>query len=376
MEGFRNYERAAAEFSPEINVITGTNAQGKTNLLEAVYLLTGGKSFRARSDGELIGFGREEAEIFAEIDARGREQSVRLRLARGQKKRITRNGVKTGASELSEMICAVLFCPDDLELVKAGAAQRRKLLDMDISQLRPGYAAALSEYNRLCAHKLRILKDWENREDLRALLDDFSASMCRVGSKLIRYRAAFTARLAEKAREIALDFSGGGESLSIAYQTVSSVTDPLAPQSAVLEQLRAHQAAHRQAEILARTCLTGPHKDDLVFCVNGVPAKNYASQGQTRTAVLSVKLAEREIFLEETGEYPILLLDDVLSELDADRQAYVLGSIGGGQTLITCCEDGGLAARTGGRILTVSGGIIRSRQRPGEEPFPGETGAL
>ncbi|MCL2342421.1 MAG: DNA replication/repair protein RecF [Firmicutes bacterium] len=358
LKNFRNYENAAAGFSPGINVIAGENAQGKTNLLEAVFLLSGGKSFRTRFDSELIGFDRETAELLADVETQGRKQSISVHLKRGQKKSITRNGVKTAAPELSEVLCAVLFCPDDLELIKAGAAARRRLLDLSISQLRPGYAVALAEYNRLYAHKLRILKDCAAKGSLRETLGDFSEAMCRAGAKLIRYRASFIARLGPHAREIARDFSGGAERLDVAYRTVSAVTDPLGSPHVILEQLRAHMAAHREAELCASSCLSGPHKDDLEIKINGVPARAFASQGQTRTAALSLKLAEREIFLEECGEYPILLLDDVLSELDQRRQAFVLNRIGGGQTLITCCEDDGVADRTGGKILTVKGGAI------------------
>ena len=358
LNGFRNYENAFAEFSPEINVITGQNAQGKTNLLEAIYILTGGKSFRTRFDGEIIGFDYSGAEILANIYAQGRDQTVRVLLNRGQRKTITRNGVKTAASELTNLLRAVLFCPDDLDLIKTGASARRRLLDMSISQLRPGYAALISEYNRLHDHKMSILKEYDRRPDLLKTLDDFSQAMCATSAKLIRYRAAFTQKLAVKAQKIAMEFSGGGETLDISYKTVSAVTDPLAPTHTVLEQLYAHMFALRNAELSARACLSGAHKDDLDIRINGVPARSYASQGQARTAALSIKLGEREIFLEETGEYPVLLLDDVLSELDQRRQSFVLNRIGGGQTLITCCEDEGIVQKTGGRVLTVKSGEI------------------
>lgn len=358
LSGFRNFDMATTEFAPGINVISGNNAQGKTNLLEAVYMLSGGRSFRTRFDKELIGFEYDAAEILADINACGRDQTLRLMLRRGQRKSITRNGVRTAVSELSEMLTAVLFCPDDLDLIKDGASARRRLLDQTISQLRPGYAALISEYNRLHEHKMRILRDSEIRPDLVATLDDFSQSMCRAGAQIIRYRAAFTLRLDEAAREIALDFSGGKEIMSIRYKTVSTVTDPTSSASQILQQLYEHQAQHKNAELASRTCLSGIHRDDLEIEINGVSARSFASQGQTRTAALSIKLAEREIFLDETDEYPVLLLDDVLSELDSKRQEFVLNRIGGGQTLITCCEDESIISRTGGRVLTVKEGVV------------------
>ena len=263
------------------------------------------------------------------------------------------------AGELAGTVNTVLFCPDDLNLIKEGAAVRRRLLDNAISQIRPKYAELLGEFNRLYEHKTRILKDWREKPSLLDTLDEFSDALCRISAQLIRYRAAFTARLDEAAAPIHKEFSGEGEELKIRYATVSTVTDPFAPARDIYYQICDHQERHRQAEIDSQQCLTGAHKDDLEIFINGRSARSFASQGQTRTAALSVKLAEREIFLAETGEYPILLLDDVLSELDDARQAFVLNRIGGGQTLITCCEDENISSRTGGKVLFVEKGRIR-----------------
>ena len=183
--------------------------------------------------------------------------------------------------------------------------------------------------------------------------------MARASAQLIRYRAAFALRLSEAAAPIHRDFSDGLEELSVQYRTVSSVRDPFASAKEIYYDICDHQERHRQAELDSAQCLTGAHKDDLEIDINGKNARAFASQGQTRTAALSLKLAEREIFLRESGEYPILLLDDVLSELDQRRQEFVLNRIGGGQTLITCCEDEGISRRTGGRVLFVEGGRIR-----------------
>ena len=359
LSGFRNYEHGLAEFDPGINVITGQNAQGKTNLLEAVYMLTGGRSFRTRFDREIIGFDYDMGEILADVNANGRDVTLKIVLKRGQRKQILQNGAKKTASELSGALTAVLFCPDDLDLIRDGASARRRLMDMAICQLRPGYAALLSQYNKLFEHKSRILRDWREKPSLLETLDDFSHGMCRVSAQLIRYRASFVKRLGEEAMPIHDEFSGGRERLELCYKTVSSVTDPFAPAGEILDRIYEHQKTHRQAELESGMCLTGIHKDDIDISINGRSARSFASQGQTRTAALSLKLAEREIHLDQTGEYPILLLDDVLSELDAGRQEFVLNRIGGGQTLITCCEDEGIAKRTGGKVLSVSGGVIR-----------------
>ena len=332
LNGWRNYEFAAAEFSPGTNVITGENAQGKTNLLEAVYLLTGGKSFRTRFDKELIGFGYTSAEVLADVFAFGREQTVRIVLRQGQRKQIWQNGVKKTAAELAGNFAAVLFCPDDLNIIRDGPAARRRMMDMAISQLRPKYGALLAEYSRLYDQKSAILRDWHEKP---SLLDTLAAA------------------------PIHADFSGGRDKLTLAYRTVSTVADALGTEKEIYYALCDHQEQHRRAELDSGQCLTGAHKDDLLIDINGQSARAFASQGQTRTAALSLKLAEREIFHDEFDEYPVLMLDDVLSELDAQRQAFVLNRIGGGQTLITCCEDARIAERTGGRVLTVENGVIR-----------------
>ena len=359
LNGFRNYDFETAEFDAGTNVICGPNAQGKTNLLEAVYLLAMGRSFRTRFDKELVGFDSDGADILADVTSHGREQTINIRLTPGKPKRILVNAVRKNAGELSDTVNTVLFCPDDLNLIKEGAAVRRRLMDNAICQIRPRYAEILSDFNRLYENKTRILKDWHEKPTLLDTLDDFSDGMARASAQLIRYRAAFALRLSEAAAPIHRDFSDGQEELQVQYKTVSSVRDPFASAKEIYYDICDHQERHRQAELDSAQCLTGAHKDDLEIDINGKNARAFASQGQTRTAALSLKLAEREIFLKETGEYPILLLDDVLSELDQRRQEFVLNRIGGGQTLITCCEDEGISKRTGGRVLFVEGGRIR-----------------
>ncbi|MBQ8974276.1 MAG: DNA replication/repair protein RecF [Oscillospiraceae bacterium] len=359
LEGFRNYDRATARFADNVNVITGRNAQGKTNLLEGLYFLAGGKSFRSRFDREIIGFNRDSAVIKADITSGGRQQNIEIRLNRGRKKQIFVNSVKLKtAAELSGRMTAVIFCPDDLYLIKSGAAARRRLMDMCLCQLRPRYAAALADYNRLYEDKSRILKDWREKPSLLDALDEFNLQMCYKSAQIIYYRANFARLLSEHAARIHRDFSGGGEELSVRYQTMKTVSEPTRAPKELLGEVIEHQRSHKSAEIDSGMCLSGIHKDDLLIDINGSPAKSYASQGQTRTAALSLKLAEREIHMQDAGEYPILLLDDVLSELDAGRQDFVLNMIGQGQVFITCCEDENIASRTGGRVITVEDGRI------------------
>lgn len=340
LDFFRNYLHLDAKFSPELNVICGENAQGKTNLLEAVAYLSTASSHRARYDKELIQFGVDSAFIKGEILSRDRDFTLEARLSRNARKQLFSNGVRLKtAGELAGVLNTVLFCPEDLYLIREGAVERRRFLDSCICQLRPRYAAALAEYRKLYDQKTRILRDWEEKPSLLETLDDFNLRMAQTGAVLIHYRAHFIRKLREYAPPIHREFSGGREILALRYETVKTVVDPEASPKEIFPQLLDHQESHRQAELDARQCLSGPHKDDLTVELDGMSAKQFASQGQTRTAALSLKLGSREIFYHDTGEWPVLLLDDVLSELDARRQAFVLGHINGGQVFITCCED-------------------------------------
>ena len=358
LDFFRNYLHLEASFDRDVNVIFGDNAQGKTNLLEAIAYLSG-VSHRARYDRELIQFGVDRAFLRGQVESRGRNFTLEAELHRGSRRTLRSNGVKlkTGA-DLAGIFQSVLFCPEDLTLIRSGASERRRFLDECIAQLRPRYAAALAEYRRLHEHKTRILRDSEEKPSLLETLDEFSLGMAKAGAVLIHYRAHFVKKLQETAPPIHADCSGGREALSLGYETVSTVTNPLAGEREIFAQLLRHQEEHRAAEVASRTCLSGPHKDDLLVDINGQSARTFSSQGQTRTAALSLKLAERDIFQADTGEYPVLLLDDVLSELDPRRQEFVLNRIRGGQTFITCCEDDRLSSLLRGKVFHVREGAI------------------
>jgi len=361
LECFRNYRSLEAEFDPAVNVIYGDNAQGKTNLLEAVAYLSCARSHRARYDRELIQFGEDNALLKGRVHSRERDFTLECALHRGRRRELRSNGVRLKtAAELGGVLNTVLFCPEDLDLIRAGAAQRRRFLDDCIGQLKPRYAQALGEYKRLYEHKTRILRDWPERPGLLDALDDFSLRMAQCGAVLIHYRAHFIRRLQEGAPALHAACSGGDERLELRYETVSTVEDPQAPPKELLGQLLAHQAAHREAEVHSRSCLSGPHKDDLAVDIDGNQAKTYASQGQTRTAALALKLAARQVFRDESGEWPVLLLDDVLSELDRRRQEFVLNRIGDGQVFITCCEEEKLGQLARGRTFHIRSGRLEN----------------
>jgi len=342
LQNYRNYSAFSGEFDPGVNLIVGKNAQGKTNLLEAISFLGSGKSFRTQKQKELIRFDQDYAEISACIFSQQRNHTLRWCLfADRRRKLLEQNGVKKrSAGDINGVMSTVLFCPEDLFVLKAGASARRKLGDSALCQLRGRYDAALTEYQKLLEEKSKILKQQEEYPALLEVLPEFNAGLCRIGAHLISYRARFYESLGKEAAAYHEEFSGGAENFSLVYHTVSTVTDPFAPIETIHQQLLDHMESHARAEKESGQCLSGPHKDDFSVYLSGLDLKTYGSQGQTRTAAISLKLAQRALMKREFDEEPVLLLDDVLSELDPGRQDFVLNQIRSGQVFITCCEPG------------------------------------
>ena len=359
LRDFRNYGELELSFEPGVNLIVGNNAQGKTNLLEAISYLGSGKSFRAQKTAEMIRFGADFVDIEGNIHAQERQQSIRWVLFGGHRPRqLWRNGAKKKtAGEIAGVLPTVLFCPEDLMVLKSGAAARRRLGDGALCQLRPNYDAALTEYNRILDQKSHILKDHFEYPGVLEVLPEYNMRLCQVGALLISYRARFYDSLGKAAAKYHGQFSGGAEEFELQYKTVSTVRDPFASVSQLTQDLLDHLDAHKRAEIESGQCLTGPHKDDFDVSLSGINLKSYGSQGQTRTAAISLKLAQRELMGREWGEEPVLLLDDVLSELDQGRQDFVLNQIVSGQVFITCCEPGRFTKL--GKTIEIEKGMVK-----------------
>ena len=342
LRNFRNYAYLDLDFDPGVNLLVGDNAQGKTNLLEAIVYLGSGRSFRTQKNSDLVKFGEDFTDFSGSVYSQEREQFLRWVLfAQGRPRQLFRNGAKKKtAGEISGVLQTVLFCPEDLMVLKAGASARRRLGDNVLCQLRPNYEAALTEYGRILEQKSRILKDHHENPALLEILPEYNTRLCQVGALLISYRARFYDALEKAAEKYHSTFSGGAEAFTLTYKTVSTVDDPFASIDRLTERLEEHLHSHYRAELESAQCLTGPHKDDFDVQLSGLSLKDFGSQGQVRTSAISIKLAQRELMASQTGEIPVLLLDDVLSELDPGRQDFVLNQIDKGQVFITCCEPG------------------------------------
>lgn len=338
LSDFRNYHEEAVEFGSGVNIIHGDNAQGKTNILEAVHMFSMGKSNRTPRDSELIRHGCSNAEISMGYTAFDRDCELKIRLDRGKRKSILYNDIPLKKiSELLGKFNAVYFGPELLGLVKNGPGGRRKNLDMLISQLRPNYFSAISELRKIVDSKNALLK---MQNPNQTMLEIMNKKLTDISAEVIAYRCEFSKRLEETAKEIQYDISGGQEELS--YRYMSSIgrinAEELPSKQEIRERFEARLNQNGKRELEYRETLISPHREDVCFDINGKDARAFASQGQQKTVVLVEKLAEARLIKDETGETPLLLLDDIMSELDRKRQAFVLGNIIGMQIIITCTD--------------------------------------
>lgn len=326
LKNYRNYESLNLDFDPNINIFYGDNAQGKTNILEAVYVSGTTKSHRSAKDREMIFFSEDEAHICTLLEKQGIIHKIDIHLRKNKTKGIAIDGIPIRkASELFGIVNFVFFSPEDLSIIKSGPSERRRFLDMELCQLDKIYLYHLSNYNKAVLQRNKILKELSFRPDYREVLDVLDIQLVQYGNEILKRRKRFTTELNGIIREIHSQLSGGQEKIVLGYESnvdENSFAD-------ILTQ-------SRDRDMRQKTTTVGPHRDDLSFYVNGIDIRKYGSQGQQRTAALSLKLSEIELVKRTIHDTPVLLLDDVLSELDSNRQNYLLNSIRNIQTLITC----------------------------------------
>lgn len=348
MRDFRNYAREEIPFSPKINLITGGNAEGKTNLLEGVYFCCIGKSQRAK-DKELIAFGKPAAKLLLRGKNAFGEVEVGIRLSKKENKSVLLNGVSVKrTAELLGNIDVVYFSPDELKLIKDAPQSRRRFLDTDISQIYKQYYDALTRYNKILLQRNNLLKK-RSLSSVRDTVEVWDRQLAKFACVIVRYREEFLEKLAPYAAEVHATLSSGKEELSISYACTSR-RDPAEFAAQLSEKLE------RDFELGFTS--VGPHRDDIRISVNGTDVRMYGSQGQQRSAALSLKLAELRLFCEIVGEYPVLILDDVLSELDLERQRNLL-RLCVSQTLISAAHvDESLLREFDCNVIRIKNGTL------------------
>ena len=326
LKNYRNYEHLQLELSPGTNIFYGDNAQGKTNILESVYVCCTTKSHKGSKDKEMIRFGKDEAHIKLTVRKQDVPYRIDMHLKKNKAKGIAINGIPIRkASELFGIVNVVFFSPEDLNIIKNGPAERRRFLDLELCQLNKLYVHGLIQYNRVVTQRNKLLKELSFHPEYEETLDIWDLQLAQYGRQVIEYRTDFVKQLNEMIVGIHNQLSGGKEHLEIFYEP-----------NVEAEKLEDALAKNRDSDLRQRTTGIGPHRDDISFIVNGIDIRRFGSQGQQRTAALSLKLAEIELVKYLVKDYPVLLLDDVLSELDGSRQEHLLAGIDHIQTMITC----------------------------------------
>ncbi|RGF41085.1 DNA replication/repair protein RecF [Ruminococcus sp. AF37-3AC] len=356
-ENYRNLKDNIITPCDGVNIIYGDNAQGKTNLLEALWFFCGGHSFRGSKDSEIINWDENFARIEMRFLGQEREQTAKI-LFRGGKKSVEINGVqKNSAAALIERFCAVVFSPEHLSLIKRGPGERRKFIDSAICREKLKNAVVLSKYNRILNQRNSLLKDIYRRPSLADTLPVWDEPLLKSGAMLVKNRIDYVKMLSDRAVEYHNGISKGKEELKIRYVSgyEASEDDTVGE---IYEKLKCKLEKHKSDDIRTGFTNYGPHRDDIEIIINGKNARAFASQGQQRSAVLSLKLAEASVLRERMGEEPVILLDDVLSELDAKRQDFLLNELHGCQVFITCCEKSNKEQLKDGKIFLLNNGEV------------------
>lgn len=348
LENFRNFEYETFEFDRGMNVIYGQNAQGKTNILEALWCFTGAKSFRGSKDSELVRFGCDKARIILNYFDDSREQECIINIEKGRSAVL--NGVEYPlASGLAGKICSIVFSPNDLNIVKDGPLNRRKFTDTAICQLYPAYIGVSRRYLKALDQRNSILKNLKFNPNMEEFIEDFEKELADCGSSIISYRKRYIENLNKYLPEIYRGLSDGKENISAEYETTAYENK----QDYAL-QLR----KSRYEDMQSLSTSIGPHRDDINIKINGISARSFGSQGQKRSTALALKLSESAVISEITGKTPVALLDDVMSELDTSRQNYILNHIKDRQVFITCCDVANTKNLLSGKIFEIENGRL------------------
>lgn len=359
LSDFRNYKFLNIEFDRGTNILFGDNAQGKTNILEAIYMCATTKSHKGSKDKDIVNFSAPEAHIRAYLEKSQDEIRIDMHLRKNKSKGIAIDGSRIKkASELMGIMNVVFFSPEDLSIIKSGPAERRRFVDMELCQLDPFYLYNLYNYNKIVNQRNRLLKELSFQPSLKETLNIWDSQLVSYGGKIIERRISFTQQLNGIISGIHARLSGEKENLRIIYE-------PNVTEEKFEEALREGQ----ERDIRLKMSCTGPHRDDFCFLADDVDIRTFGSQGQQRTAALSLKLSEIELVKKISKDTPVLLLDDVLSELDSNRQNYLLGSIGDIQTIITCTglDDFVKNRFEINKVFQVVNGTVRVRQNGGNQ---------
>ncbi len=357
LNNYRNISRLNLQANDGVNVIYGENAQGKTNILEAIWLFTGCKSFRGSKDIELIKFNEEISRIKINFSDNLRKMESEIVLS-GNKKNVFLNGVqKKSSAELIGSFYAVIFSPSHLSLIKDGPIERRRFLDTAICQLKPSYAGNLAKFKRTLVQRNALLKDIYLNSELYDILDTLDIQLAKYSSLIISERLKYIDILKGFTEEIYGGISENKEKIEIEYSRKDIINSSLSNEDIFNLEINKLRESRKEDVILKSTSV-GPHRDDLEILINGVSARSFGSQGQQRSCALALKLGESEIIKKVTGETPVALLDDVMSELDEKRQDYILNHIKDRQVFLTCCDPSQVMRMAGGKSFLIKGGEL------------------
>ncbi len=354
LENYRNIESLKLDFE-SVNIIWGENAQGKTNLIEAIYLFTGAKSFRGVKDSQLIQFGKDFSHLKIEFENLNRQQNAEIVIK--NKRQAKLNGIsKKSPSQLGDELKAVVFSPVHLSMIKDGPAERRKFIDNALCQIKSGYRNLLRDYNKALKQRNALLKDISFNSSLDAMLYVWDKNVAKTGAKIIYQRIKYIESLTPYVKDIFSGISSGKEEIELKY----CGSDKFTADTAEIEKyLLFTLEQNRTQDIFNKTTSSGPHRDDIEILINGINARLFGSQGQQRSCVLAIKLAEAALLKNLTEEEPIILLDDVMSELDENRQDYLLNHIKDRQVFITCCDKNTILKLKNGKTFHISGGGLK-----------------